>query len=381
MLPLQQPLGQLVPSQMQTPLAQRCPGPHAALVPHWQVPLPEQLSAFCGSHATQVAPAAPHVASPRARHSVPSQQPDGHEVASHTQMPLTQRWPGPHGGPSPHWQAPPWHRSAALELQLWHEAPPAPQSLGDGVTHAFCLQQPEGHDNASQTHAPPLHRWPEAHALPEPHRHVPSGPQPSALAPSQAMHAPPRVPQLCALLGRHTPPEQHPSAQLAAVQPQAPCTQAVPLSQLWHALPPEPHASAVSPERQRSPRQQPGQLDGLHTHRPPTQAWPVSHAGPAPHRHWPRWQSSDTLASHGPQRDASATATSTSRPTSTTAVASPAATTLPSSKPSTRTFTSRPPSASARSNRIVCGLASGSPGALGASTLRLGPSAVTVKRS
>ncbi len=90
-LPSQQPFGQLVASQVHTPPSHFWPLVHAAEAPHWQAPSAEQLSAREGSHATQVAPARPHVASARAVHAVPWQQPPGHERSSQTHSPARQR--------------------------------------------------------------------------------------------------------------------------------------------------------------------------------------------------------------------------------------------------------------------------------------------------
>jgi len=55
------------------------------------------------AHVTQEAPPKPQATSlfPGA-HVVPVQQPAGHESASQTQAPPTQREPAPHGGPWPH---------------------------------------------------------------------------------------------------------------------------------------------------------------------------------------------------------------------------------------------------------------------------------------
>jgi hypothetical protein len=80
--------------------AQRWPGPHAALVPHWQTPVAAQLSACAGSHATQVAPPAPQVVSERLTQVAPLQQPV-HVSGSQTQTPLWQRCP-PAQNPVPH---------------------------------------------------------------------------------------------------------------------------------------------------------------------------------------------------------------------------------------------------------------------------------------
>jgi len=82
-LPEQHPLGHDVPSHTQAPATQRCPAPQGAPLPHWQVPVAEQLSVVAGSHATHAAPPTPQVARARALQAPAAQQPPGHEVASH----------------------------------------------------------------------------------------------------------------------------------------------------------------------------------------------------------------------------------------------------------------------------------------------------------
>lgn len=60
--PSQQPVGQLLTSQMQLPLRQRCPGPHAGPVPQVQLP-PVQVS-VAPAHCAHAAPPLPHAAAP-----------------------------------------------------------------------------------------------------------------------------------------------------------------------------------------------------------------------------------------------------------------------------------------------------------------------------
>ena len=78
------------------------------------------------------------------------QQPAGHDVASQTHTPVLLL----HSSPEEH---------AA------HAAPPVPQEVFDSDAYGsqlLPLQQPAGHDVASQTHEPVvlLHSWPDAQA-------------------------------------------------------------------------------------------------------------------------------------------------------------------------------------------------------------------------
>jgi hypothetical protein len=61
------------------------------LAPHWQVPVAVQRLVVWGSQAVQLEPAVPQVLTERARQTLPSQQPVGHELASHTHAPARQR--------------------------------------------------------------------------------------------------------------------------------------------------------------------------------------------------------------------------------------------------------------------------------------------------
>lgn len=91
MSPWQQPLGHEVASQMQSPATQRCPPAQAGPVPHWQRPVLLQRLALVGSHVVHATPAMPHDESEGGVHTPPEQQPPGHEVASHMQVPPMQR--------------------------------------------------------------------------------------------------------------------------------------------------------------------------------------------------------------------------------------------------------------------------------------------------
>ncbi len=106
-LPEQQPV-QDTESQTHPPSAHCCPVLHAGPVPHWQVPLVEQLSAVVTLHVMHAPPLGPHAASDSVvTHTEPEQHPFGHEVALHTHVPLTHSWPWTHAAPVlPHSQVP-----------------------------------------------------------------------------------------------------------------------------------------------------------------------------------------------------------------------------------------------------------------------------------
>ncbi|MDP3238004.1 MAG: hypothetical protein Q8N26_34755 [Myxococcales bacterium] len=226
-LPLQQPDGHEVASHTQAPAAQRCPVAQGMVVPQRQAPDVQRSDAL--PQAAHEAPEVPHCETVvLVMHELPLQHPDGHEVESQTQVPDAQRWPAPQGEFVPHLQAPEVHRSA-LAPQLVQAAPEAPHWVAVVlVTQLAPLQQPEGHDVASQTHRPPRHRWPAPHAGPLPHRQAPPA-QVSAEALEQATQAAPPEPHaLTAAPAWHMPLRQQPLAQVDALQP----SQAL-LVQLW----------------------------------------------------------------------------------------------------------------------------------------------------
>ena len=92
---------QLAELQMQAPATHASPAPQGAFVPHLQLP-PPQLSLVSASHVPHAPPLVPQLALLGVLQVLPAQQPVGHEVASHTHAPPTQRWPTPHAAPLPH---------------------------------------------------------------------------------------------------------------------------------------------------------------------------------------------------------------------------------------------------------------------------------------
>jgi hypothetical protein len=153
-LPVQQPVVQVVPQPPHTPPEQVCPVPH-------------------GVHA---APPMPHAPVDGVVQTLPVQQPEAQEVASQTHAPPTQCWPAAHAPPLPQAQLPFWHESARTGSHARHAAPvapPVPHCETDGDWHAPPAQQPFGHEVASQTQPPVVQRCPDAQAAPDPHLHVP----------------------------------------------------------------------------------------------------------------------------------------------------------------------------------------------------------------
>lgn len=155
LVPEQQPFGHDVLSQTQAPPTHRFLRGHAGPAPHRQKPAAEQVSAVI-PHVEHVLPPEPQFASEWARQVLPSQQPLGHEVALHTQLPEAQTCPGPQAGPAPHAHAPaPVQASATVAAHVVQAPPAEPQRARDGETQVAPSQQPVGHEVASQMHAPP----------------------------------------------------------------------------------------------------------------------------------------------------------------------------------------------------------------------------------
>jgi hypothetical protein len=177
--------------------------------------------------------------------------------------------------------------------QLPHTMPPAPQTVGRlPGWHAPLLQQPAHPDAVSQTHAPPEHRRPAAHALPvAPHTHAPAAVQVSAVNP-QLVHAEPDTPQAAGVRVWQVVPLQQPAHPDAPSHTQAPlvASHRCPKPHVAQATPPLPHALACSVVTHCPPAvQQPfGHEVASHTHAPaPLQRCPAAQVGLRPQRHSP----------------------------------------------------------------------------------------------
>lgn len=175
--------------------------------------------ASIASQATQLAPPMPHVPSARRRHVAPSQHPAGHEAASHTQRPATQRWPAWHITSSPQAHVPSSAHVSARTGSHTRQLPPVePQAIVECGRQVAPVQQPSGQLVASQPEqAPPLQVWPVGHAS----------------------HAWPALPQKPGSLPvRHWLPSQQPDGQLVASHTHVPAaSQRCPASQAG----PPPH--------------------------------------------------------------------------------------------------------------------------------------------
>lgn len=170
--PEQQPVGHEVASQPQPPSLHVLPAGHAEPVPHRHSPA-AQLSVVSGEQATQTSPPVPQLASPLGLQVTPSQQPLGHEVASHTQLPPRHRCPAAHAGPVPHAQAPPTQASANTGSQAMQAAPAVPHATEEGSLHIEPEQQPVGHPAAQVSQTPPTQSPPpQLSQLPPPAPHA-----------------------------------------------------------------------------------------------------------------------------------------------------------------------------------------------------------------
>jgi hypothetical protein len=301
-LPEQQPVGHDVPSHTHEPLRQRCPVTHAAPLPQLHSPAVEHESASAAVHALHVVPAAPQADSESVVHTPWVQHPAGHDVASQRQTPCAQCRPGAQGAPAPHAQVPVASQvSASKESHAKHDEPAGAHSVSERVSHVVPWQQPSGHDIASHTHWPPMHRCPATQAALPPQVHVPPVEEhPSAFVASHAMQTLPPAPHVATLGGVwQSSPVQHPSGHWQPVQ--TPAVHAWPDGHAAQARPAPPHCGVVLPGSQVLPLQHPpGHEAALHTHAPETHRCPCSHAGPVPHWQPPEAPQPSLLAASQP---------------------------------------------------------------------------------
>lgn len=176
-LPLQQPLGQLVASQTQVVPLHTWPGWQAGPVPHAHWP-PTQALLVGATHAWQKAPPVPHWLAVW--------------LPGPTQLPLAQQ-------PLAHVAAPqPSHAwLVQAPAQPWQATPPRPHSPGVVPARHWPVasQHPLGQLVASHWQLPLTQRCPSAHAAPVPQRQAPEGEQAFARVALHAVQAWPGAPQ------------------------------------------------------------------------------------------------------------------------------------------------------------------------------------------
>ena len=192
----------------------------AGVVPHWQVPAGEQLSAVVRSQETQLPPPTPQLTIDCGKQAPLAQHPFGQDSAPHRQTPPTQVVPLAQLAPVPQAQVP--VSAAQLSLvagsQATQATPFTPQVAAAAVRQAPPAQQPLGHDCGLQTQAPAWQIVPAAHPRLAPQRQSPVGAQLSARAGSQVTQAAPPDPQVAVEGVAHVTPEQQPPRQFVAVQ-------------------------------------------------------------------------------------------------------------------------------------------------------------------
>jgi hypothetical protein len=214
---------------------------------HAQVPF--VLSHRPLPHALQSVPEAPHCEldsfayAMQAPLTVAVQQPPEHDAESHTHWPVVlHAWPPLHGP---------------------HAAPPVPHAIafcdayGVQVPFTVAVQQPMPQEVASHTHWPEeLHSWPLWHAT----------------------HATPPVPHEACAEVTHWPLEsQHPVGHELASHTHEPETHSWPVGHILHATPLAPHAAFEDVSHEPALEQQP-----MHAAPPQVQA-PLEHELPVAH--------------------------------------------------------------------------------------------------
>ena len=283
---LQQPVGQLVASQTQAELKQRCPIWQAVAPLHLQTPA-VQPSAVT-PQLEHAAPAVPHWAAVDGLMQVVpvTQQPPAQLAAVQTQVPPAEQVsPGAQAAVLPHLQTPWVQLFETAGSQAAQAFPPPPQAETEVVVWQTPLRQ---HPEAQLVALQPLQ------ALPT---HCCGG----AGVCGQVWQTPPPFPQApAAVPATQRLLAQHPAAQLEALQLQTPLThswpgtQAIAFGPVPHLQLPPAQLSAVGPQAvQTTPsaphsaavgvlqvpllQQPPGQLVASQTQVPPEHLWPVVH--------------------------------------------------------------------------------------------------------
>lgn len=130
------------------------------MAPHTHVPEEVHVSAVI-PQLPHVPPPEPHVEVDSLSHVVPAQQPE-QEAESHVQVAVepipVQLSPLPHGGPEPHWHAPPVQLFDVAPSHATQAEPPVPQFDVVGMRQLFMLSQhPAGHEATLHWQTPLRH--------------------------------------------------------------------------------------------------------------------------------------------------------------------------------------------------------------------------------
>jgi hypothetical protein len=293
----QHPAGQLAALHTHAPPTHASPWPHGGLVPHWQA-APTHESAVLGWHTMHAAPPAPHVASDGELHVAPLQQPLGHEVVSQTHCPLWQRCPAAHGRALPQVHEPAEHASASVGSHVMQPPPEIPHALIDIAVQVLPLQQPIGHEVASQVHAPAKQCCPARQAAPAPQAHAPLVHE-SERTRSHCTHVDPPIPQPPTEGTVHALPLQQPVVHVWAQPEHTPASQVSPVPHGVHLAPAVPHAVCDGGVHVLPLQQPVGHEVASHVQAPATQCWPAAQGAPVPQVHAPFMQESAVTASQG----------------------------------------------------------------------------------
>jgi hypothetical protein len=151
--PAQQPVGQDLAVQAQTPFLHSCPCAQLGPLPHAHAPATQE-SLVDGSQVAQAPPAVPQVITDGALQLPLAQQPFGQELASQAHAPFAHSCPCAQAPPLPHTHAPATQALASCGSHAMHELPPVPHAPKLGAVQASPAQQPLGHDCPSHTQRP-----------------------------------------------------------------------------------------------------------------------------------------------------------------------------------------------------------------------------------
>jgi hypothetical protein len=141
----QQPAGHDCGVHWQVPLTHACPAAQGSLPPHEHLPLTHE-SEVVASHVAQVLPGWAQSLTEGLMQAICGEQQPWHDLLSHTQAPLSQRWPRTQAGPLPQAQPSGPHPSERSSAQA-AQAPPAADlghrlAAASGAAHGVAHASP-----------------------------------------------------------------------------------------------------------------------------------------------------------------------------------------------------------------------------------------------